>query len=216
MQLIEKMRDTMQLNAEKPDPALLPTPKQLRRSTIAAVIGAAAIGVGVYLPAEHGIDPTGVGNVLGLTEMGEIKQQLAREAAEDELIHGGDDQSSSVIGDIFGLFVGAAHAQEAWTDTVTFTLEPDAATEIKLVMEAGDVAEYAWVAEGGRINFDLHAHAGGENVTYEKGRGQTDGDGSFETPFAGDHGWFWRNRDDETVTVTLQLRGDYSAIVRDE
>ena len=53
-------------------------------------------------------------------------------------------------------------------------------------------------------------------MTYEKGRGQTDGEGSFETPFARDHGWFWRNRDDEAVTVTLLLRGDYSAIVRDE
>jgi hypothetical protein len=215
MQLIEKMRATMQLNAEKPDPALLPTPKQLRRSTIAAVIGAAFIGVGVYLPAEYGIDPTGIGSVMGLTEMGEIKQQLAREAAEDEAIHGGN-QSSSVIDDIFGLFVGAAHAQEAWTDTVTFTLAPDAATEVKLVMEAGDVADYAWVAEGGRINFDLHAHGDGQSIDYDRGRGATDGEGSIEAPFPGEHGWFWRNRDDADATVTLQLRGAYSEIVRSE
>jgi hypothetical protein len=215
MQLIEKMRATMQLNAEKPDPALLPTPKQLRRSTIAAVIGAAFIGVGVYLPAEYGIDPTGIGSVMGLTEMGEIKQQLAREAAEDEAIHGGD-QSSSVMDDIFGLFVGVAHAQEAWTDTVTFTLAPDAATEVKLVMEAGDVADYAWVAEGGRINFDLHAHGDGQSIDYDRGRGATDGEGSIEAPFPGEHGWFWRNRDEADATVTLQLRGAYSEIVRSE
>ncbi|MDD9718667.1 transmembrane anchor protein [Dinoroseobacter sp. PD6] len=216
MQLIDRMRDTMQLTAEKPDPAILPTPRQLRRSTIAAVIGAAFIGVGVYLPAEYGIDPTGAGNVLGLTEMGEIKQQLAREAAEDELIHGGGEQSSRLVDDIFGLFVGAAHAQEAWTDTETFTLAPDAATEIKLVMEAGDVAEYAWVAEGGRINFDLHAHGDGQSVDYDRGRGATEGQGSIEAPFPGEHGWFWRNRDDSHVTVTLQLRGAYSEIVRSE
>ncbi|WP_247740288.1 MULTISPECIES: transmembrane anchor protein [unclassified Paracoccus (in: a-proteobacteria)] len=215
MQIIEKMRATMQLNAEKPDPALLPTPRQLRRSTIAAVIGAAVIGVGVYLPAEYGIDPTGMGNVLGLTEMGEIKQQLAREAAEDEAIHGGD-QSSSVIDGIFGLFVGAAHAQEAWTDTLTFTLAPDAATEVKLVMAAGDVAEYAWVAEGGRINFDLHAHGEGQSIDYDRGRGATSGEGSIEAPFPGEHGWFWRNRDDADVTITLQLRGAYSEVVRSE
>lgn len=214
MQIIEKMRATMQLNAEKPDPALLPTPRQLRRSTVAAVIGAASIGVGVYLPAEYGIDPTGIGSVMGLTEMGEIKQQLAREAAEDELIHG--DQSSSVMDHIFGLFVGAAHAQEAWTDTVTFTLAPDAATEVKLVMAAGDVAEYAWVAEGGRINFDLHAHGDGQSIDYDRGRGATEGQGSIEAPFPGEHGWFWRNRDDADVTVTLQLRGAYSEVVRSE
>jgi hypothetical protein len=53
-------------------------------------------------------------------------------------------------------------------------------------------------------------------VTYEKGRGETSGAGSFETPFAGDHGWFWRNRDKSAVKVTLQLRGDYSGLVRSD
>lgn len=211
MSILEKMREAMMLNAEKPDPALLPTPRQLRRSTIAAVIGAAFIGGGVYLPAEYGVDPTGVGTVLGLTEMGEIKQELAREAAEDALIHG--EQSSSLTGDIFGLFVGAAHAQEAWTNTVSFTLDPGATAEIKLVMAAGDVAEYSWVAEGGRINFDLHAHGDGQSIDYDRGRGATEGAGSIEAPFPGEHGWFWRNRDDTAVTVTLQLRGSYSDIV---
>lgn len=213
MHLIDRLRDTMQLTAEKPDPALLPTPRQLRRSTIVAVISAAFIGVGVYLPAEYGIDPTGMGNVLGLTEMGEIKQELAREAAEDEAVHGGGEQSSSLMDDIFGLFVGAAYAQEAWTDTVTFTLAPDASAEIKLVMDEGDVVNYAWIAEGGRINFDLHAHGDGQSVDYDRGRGATEGTGSIEAPFPGEHGWFWRNRDDADVTVTLQLRGDYTDIV---
>jgi hypothetical protein len=213
MTIFEKMREAVQLNADKPDPALLPTLRQLRRSTIAAAIGAAFIGICVYLPAEYGTDPTGVGNVLGLTEMGEIKQQLAREAAEDELIHGGGDQSSSLVDDIFGLFVGAAHAQEAWTDTVTFTLAPDASAEIKLVMAEGDVAEYAWVAEGGRINFDLHAHGDGQSIDYDRGRGATDGAGSIEAPFPGEHGWFWRNRDNTAVTVTLKLRGAYAEVI---
>lgn len=202
-------------NAPKPNIEDLPTPAQLRRSTIIAGLTAVAIGVMVYLPAEYGTDPTGVGSILGLTEMGEIKQQLAAEAAADEALHGNDD-SSSLMNDIFGLFVGAAHAQEAWQDEITFTLAPGASTEIKATMEEGATMNYAWVATGGRINFDLHAHADGEEVTYDRGRGQTSGDGSFQTPFAGDHGWFWRNRDDAEITVILQLRGDYSEIVRSE
>lgn len=200
-------------NAPKPNIEDLPTKAQLRRSTILAAIGAVAIGVMVYLPAEYGTDPTGIGSILGLTEMGEIKQQLAAEA--DEALHGGDD-SSSLMDDIFGLFVSTADAQEAWQDEITFTLAPGEFTEIKATMQEGATMNYAWVATGGRINFNLHAHAGGEEVTYEKGRGQTSGEGSFETPFAGDHGWFWRNRDDANITVTLQLRGDYSEIVRSE
>lgn len=202
-------------NAPKPKLEDLPTNRQLQRMSIIAAIGAVAIGVMVYMPAEHGVDPTGVGAVLGLTEMGEIKQQLEAEAEADRLLHGEDD-SSSLIDRVFGTFVSSAYAQEAWQDEIVFTLEPGAATEIKATMGEGATLIYSWVAEGGRINFDLHAHAGGENVTYERGRGQTSGEGSFETPFAGDHGWFWRNRDDETVTVTLQLRGEYSAIVRSE
>jgi hypothetical protein len=202
-------------NSPKPNIEDLPTKAQLRRSTLIAGIGAIVIGVGVYLPAEFGTDPTGVGSLLGLTEMGEIKQQLAAEAAADELLHGGDE-SSSLMNDIFGLFVSTAHAQQAWQDEITFTLAPGASTEIKATMEEGATLIYAWSATGGRINFDLHAHAGGEDVTYERGRGKTSGEGSFETPFAGDHGWFWRNRDDADITVILQMRGDYSGIVRSE
>ena len=168
------------------------------------------------LPAEYGIDPTGAGQVLGLTEMGEIKQELADEAEADRDVHGGAGESSTLIESILGMFVGSAYAQESWRETVTFTLAPGEATEVKLVMTEGDTAEYSWVAEGGRINFDLHAHGGGESIDYEKGRGETDGEGSIEAPFAGSHGWFWCNRDDAVVTVTLQLRGDYSELVRSD
>lgn len=206
-------------NAPKPNIEDLPTKAQLRRSTIIAGIGAVAIGLMVYLPAEYGMDPTGVGSILGLTEMGEIKQQLAAEAAADAAMdaaqQGGED-SSSLLDDVLSLFVSAAYAQEAWQDEITFTLAPGESTEIKATMEESVTMTYAWVATGGRINFDLHAHAGGEAVTYETGRGQTSSEGSFVTPFAGDHGWFWRNRDDADVTVTLQLRGNYSEIVRSE
>src|SRR6056297_1522835 len=102
-------------NAPKPKLEDLPTKAQLRRSSIIAGIGAMAIGVIVYMPAELGQDPTGVGSILGLTEMGEIKQQLAAEAAADKELHGGDG-SVSLMDDILGLFVGAAYAQEAWQD----------------------------------------------------------------------------------------------------
>ncbi|HAG46683.1 MAG: transmembrane anchor protein [Alphaproteobacteria bacterium] len=201
-------------NAEKPNLEELPSSAQLIRSTVIAAIGAAVILIAVVLPAEYGIDPTGAGRVLGLTEMGEIKQELADEAEQDQMTHDEPEQSSSLLNEVFGLFVGTAHAQEAWTDTITFTLAPDAYTEIKLVMDEGAVAEYAWVAEGGRINFDLHAHGNGQSVDYDRGRGETSGEGSIDAPFAGEHGWFWRNRDSSAVTITLQLRGNYGDIVR--
>ena len=57
-----------------PDLAELPTIGQLNQATILAVGVAAALLVTTILPAEYGIDPTGIGSVLGLTEMGRVKR----------------------------------------------------------------------------------------------------------------------------------------------
>lgn len=65
-------------------PPIAPSsPRQLLRSALIALAVAALLLVTVVLPAEYGIDPTGVGRVLGLTRMGEIKVRLAKEAAAD-------------------------------------------------------------------------------------------------------------------------------------
>jgi hypothetical protein len=201
-------------NAQKPSLEELPSSAQLLRSTVIAAVSAAAILVAVVLPAEYGIDPTGAGGILGLTEMGEIKTQLADEAEADRLLEleatGGDE--SSFLDGIFDLFVGAAHAQEAevWRDETTFTLAPGDSAEWKLVMTEGQTAEYRMLVEGGRVNFDLHGHGGGQSVTYEKGRGSTGDEGDIVAAFDGEHGWFWRNRDSQPATVTVQVRGEYA------
>lgn len=70
-------------NSNIPTQAELPTSAQLLRSTIIAIVTAALLLVTVVLPSEYAIDPTGIGKLLGLTEMGEIKAQLAEEAEAD-------------------------------------------------------------------------------------------------------------------------------------
>jgi hypothetical protein len=200
-------------NKERPSLEELPSSAQLIRSTVIAGASAAVILVTVVLPAEYGIDPTGVGRVLGLQEMGEIKSQLADEAEADRKLERQDQ--SSLLNDILGLFVGSAHAQEAevWQDETSFILTPGESTEWKLVMEEGATADYRMAVTGGRVNFDLHGHGGGQSITYEKGRGSTGAEGTIEAAFAGEHGWFWRNRDSGDVSVMVQVRGDYSEIV---
>lgn len=199
-------------NAQKPSLDELPSSAQLIRSTIIAGVSAVAILVTVVLPAEYGIDPTRIGGVLGLTEMGELKAQLAEEAEADRRMDQAVGEQSSLLNDVFGLFVGAAHAQETetWRDETTFTLEPGDTAEWKLVMEEGQTAQYRMLVDGGRVNFDLHGHGGGESVTYEKGRGSTGEEGEIVAAFDGEHGWFWRNRDDQDAKVTVRVRGDYA------
>ncbi|MBM2294768.1 transmembrane anchor protein [Sulfitobacter pseudonitzschiae] len=199
-------------NAKKPSLDELPSSAQLIRSTAIAAASAVAILVTVVLPAEYNIDPTGIGGVLGLSEMGEIKAQLAEEAEADRLLEIEGQDQSSLMNDIFGLFVGAAHAQEVevWRDETTFTLAPGDSAEWKLVMEEGQTVEYRMLVDGGRVNFDMHGHGGGQSVTYEKGRGSTGDEGEIIAAFDGEHGWFWRNRDSQPATVTVQVRGQYT------
>ncbi len=202
-------------NANKPTPDDLPSSAQLLKSTGLAAIAAAAILVTVVLPSEYGIDPTGIGGVLGLSEMGDIKTQLAEEAEADRLMElgSGEAETQSSLGDaLLGLFVGSASAQtvEAWTDEYSVTLAPGDGIEVKLVMEAGAEAEYQWTVDGGAVNFDLHGDGGGENISYEKGRAIPGDEGVLTAAFAGNHGWFWRNRDSQDVTVSLLVRGAYS------
>src|SRR3546814_16309696 len=59
--------------------------QQTDAAALIAMAVAAALLVSVVMPSEYGIDPTGVGSALGLKEMGEIKQSLAAEAAQDAL-----------------------------------------------------------------------------------------------------------------------------------
>ncbi|NRP42361.1 transmembrane anchor protein [Aliiroseovarius sp. xm-m-339-2] len=202
-------------NSKRPSLEELPSSAQLLKSTLIAGISAVVILVTVVLPAEYGIDPTRAGRLLGLTEMGEIKKQLAEEAEADRLMTPAIEDQSSLIDGILGLFVSAAYAEEVeqWRDEISFTLQPGQSAEWKLVMTKGQIAQYRMIVEGGRVNFDMHGHGSGESVTYEKARGATGSEGGILAEFDGQHGWFWRNRDGSPVTVKLQLRGEYAELI---
>ncbi|MEQ8733280.1 MAG: transmembrane anchor protein [Rhodospirillaceae bacterium] len=208
-------------NTDLPTRAELPSTKQLIRSTVLAILAAAVILITVVLPSEYAIDPTGVGRVLGLAQMGEIKVQLAEEAEADRLLDQqtapspSSDQRSS-LGDIIGqFFISSAAAHSEFEDEMSATLAPGQSAEIKLKMNKGATANYMWTATD-KVNFDLHAHANGQNAAYKRGRGAMADEGQFTAEFDGYHGWFWRNRTDADVTITLHTSGEYAELKRME
>ena len=244
----------------------------LIRSTMLAGGGALAILVLFWLPAEYGVDPTGLGGILGLTEMGEIKTQLAGEAAAQDAAAAANPAvpaevtlSSDVARRLDGIeaqlqqiavVIGAdiklsaatpppvpepepapeivtpepaaivpavvepapvPETASGWRDEVVFTLAPTEAKEIKLVMAAGEVATFEWVADGAGVNYSQHGDDGAEQeVRFEEGRAAPGQDGTMTAPFAGNHGWFYRNRGDAPVTVTLRVTGGYSELIEVE
>ena len=104
-----------------------------------------------------------------------------------------------------------------WRDEVVFTLAPTEAKEIKLVMAAGEVATFEWVADGAGVNYSQHGDDGAEQeVRFEEGRAAPGQDGTMTAPFADNHGWFYPNRGDALVTVTLRVTGGYSELIEVE
>lgn len=217
-------------NSDTPLRAELPTSRQLLRSTILAAISALVLLVVVVLPAEYGIDPTGVGRVLGMTKMGDIKQQLAAEAAADAAATALAAKSPAIGSTGLAAANAAEPAAKAavaavpkeptqtvaskieWRDEMFVTLTPGEGTEIKMKLAESAKAQYSWVVEGGTVNFDTHGDAPGKSISYEKGRGVPSDEGVLEAAFTGNHGWYWRNRGKANVKLILRTRGEYTDI----
>lgn len=225
-------------NTDMPSRAELPSSEQLIRSTIAAIVVAAVLLVTVVMPAEYAIDPTGAGRLLGLTEMGEIKVQLEAEAAADQAaqmaiveavepsapVAAESAQASDSPGTPDSAQASATESQapsastqppvaeSQWKDEVTVTLAPGEGTEFKLTMNEGAVATFSWVSEGGPINYDTHGDGNGQSISYEKGRGVPEDEGQLEAAFTGNHGWFFRNRNEQDITLVLKTGGDYGEL----
>jgi hypothetical protein len=104
-------------------------------------------------------------------------------------------------------------AAPEWRDEVSYTLNPGEGIEVKLAMEEGQTARFAWTANGSVVNFDLHGDGGGQSISYEQGRAVPEQAGELTAAFTGNHGWFWRNRTEAPVTVTLRTGGSVVAPV---
>ena len=210
-------------NSQLPSMSDLPTSRQLIGSTLVAIAGAAAILVTVVLPSEYGIDPTGAGRAFGLTEMGEIKVQLAQEAAADRVSEpskptDNTDSSGVPTGD-GGTAPARADAQSPNTavrsDHTEVVLKPGQGAEVKVAAAKGARIEFDWSVRGGIVNYDTHADAPGIDYHgYGKGKQSGGETGTLVAAFDGKHGWFWRNRTEKVVTIILKTSGAYTSVKR--
>ena len=220
-------------NSKIPTLNELPSSQQLLRSTVIALIAAIVLLVTVVMPSEYAIDPTGAGRMLGLTQMGEVKQQLAAEAAADaatpvvaapaapqSVAQAAPQPAVGTAAEATAPAVAAPALVEAegQQHEMRISLAPGQGAEVKLEMLKGARVNYFWTANGGLVNYDTHGdpyNAPREFYHgYGKGRATPEDQGVLEAAFDGKHGWFWRNRTSKPVTVTLRTEGNYIAIKR--
>tara|TARA_R110002126_G_scaffold10087_7_gene45405 strand:+ start:14908 stop:15510 length:603 start_codon:yes stop_codon:yes gene_type:complete len=192
-------------NFGTPSRSELPSVRQLNKATAFAAATAAILLVTTVVPAEYGIDPTGVGSALGLKAMGVAKQ--AEQNAENEA-PAADTLASTDNASVAGEAPAANQ-----NGKVTLTLQPGEGREVKATMKAGEEFEFTWATDKNAVNYDQHGEVFGaasdEYTSYDKGT-KASSTGRFRAPFDGTHGWYWRNRTEGPVTITVSATGQFS------
>lgn len=154
----------------------------VKAGVISVVVAALAL-VLVILPAEYNVDPTGVGEKLGLTVFNQPQAPTSIATSE------GDKE-----------------------DRVAVLIPAGRGVEYKLAVEKFSKVTYEWSVDAGSLYVDLHGEPQGDTTGYFESYTIATVDkmkGSFTAPFAGSHGWYWKNKSDKDITVTLNISGDY-------
>lgn len=195
--------------------------RKLAASVAASIVVAAVALVVFVLPAEYGIDPTGLGDALGLTQINSPGPTRSFEIAD---VLGGNESVKEVEIPDFGEPVPLPNPEvhqdqlePARSDTLEITIPGDGETEIKTVLGANKVLVYSWKTDRGSIYSDFHGHDPEFTdefwVRYEEHQEGNEDNGSLVAPFSGEHGWYWLNYNEFPVTVTLSLTGFYDDII---
>jgi hypothetical protein len=201
-------------NSDTPPGLEPPSAARILKSVLIAAIAAGIVLVLFILPAEYGIDPTGIGRATGISQLGSAP---TRTIAITDVVGGNESVFEAEIpeyGDPVPLpnpSVFQESATPARTQTFQITIPPGAETEIKTVLEEAKVVVYSWQIDRGTIYSDFHGHtpeAGNDFfVRYKEHQEGSEDNGSLVAPFAGEHGWYWLNYNEYPVVVSLSVTG---------
>ena len=181
---------------------------QLLKATALALAAAGAILLTTVMPAEYGIDPTGIGKTLGLTA-------LHTPAGGDSAVAAPAPAASTSATEPTASVIQQPTPYQS--GEMTLTLQANEGAEIKAQMKAGEAFVFSWTSSGGPVNFDMHGEKpnDGDNfTTHWKDRAKSEGHGSFTAPFGGSHGWYWKNKGAEPVTITVKVSGYFEKLYR--
>jgi len=158
--------------------------RSLLTATMASLVIAIVALVLFILPAEYNIDPTGLGEKLGLTVFNEV-------------------------GKATKLKVSMAGQQ----DSVVLSIPAGKGIEYKLAMKKSAKTTYEWITDSGSLYVDLHGEPKGDKTGYFESytiATSNEMKGSFIAPFEGSHGWYWKNKSDKDIQIQLIFNGEYA------
>lgn len=187
--------------------------------TLATKLGLSALGgtallVVAVLPAEYGIDPTGLGARMGLVAL--AQQAPAFDGVLSFNVGEYDPTAERIDQSVQGLI----HLEDApfLSEVIDIDIEDFGEVEYKFVMPADTTLVYSWEVldpRGEGVYYDFHGHPSsadadrfpeGFEMAYSRGEGVAQS-GSFTAPFPGYHGFYFMNIEEGPITVRLSVAG---------
>lgn len=105
--------------------------------------------------------------------------------------------------------------QSSWKDSISIIIPARGNEEYKFYLEKGATLEYTWSTSNAKLFFDFHGEPEGDTTGYFESFNkstESQSSGTLTASFSGTHGWYWRNKSPDPVTITLKVKGDYQRL----
>jgi hypothetical protein len=195
--------------------------KEIIKAILFAMVLGIVVLVSAVLPAEYGIDPIGTGKMFGFSKLHISKDSIiATESTTQKtfpLIK--MEEAGSGLDIKRPLEAGNPAPDKQFAereDTVEVIVPAGKGIEYKINMLKYGNMKYEWTTDNRTVYFDFHGEVKEVNppkdVYYESYTlGYSNNMvGTFYAPYEGRHGWYFRNKDNKDIKVTLKLKGQYS------
>jgi hypothetical protein len=192
------------------------------RKLVAVAIGAAAVLTVFVLPAEYGIDPTGIGKAIGVKALSGIVSPAAAADFGQTLSFNVEDYDldAEVINQSIR---GLLKLQDTpfKSETILIDVEDLGEVEHKFIMKQDETLVYAWRvlnATGQGVYYDFHGHPSSADAPnypdgFEQAYGKSEAagqNGTFTAPFPGYHGFYFMNLEEGPIQIELTVSGYYA------
>lgn len=193
------------------------------KKLVFSTVTAGALFTAFVLPAEYGIDPTGLGKLTGISALAknttpsaegtDFGQNLTFNIEEYDL------EAEAINKSIRGLLKLEEKAFKS--ETIMLEIEDLGEIEHKFVLPQDSSLLYSWKVLNGKgegVFYEFHGHPSsadapnypdGFEQAYSKGEGMGQS-GSFTAPFPGYHGWYFMNLEEGPIQIKLTVSGYYS------
>jgi hypothetical protein len=190
---------------------------QIKKATIIALVASFIIAIIAVLPAEYGKDYTGLGKKLGFSRLYQNPEEAEQKGTETTA-------NKPVFKTLTLADVGSeannptpSKQYDSRKDSVKITIPVGKGLEYKIAVLKHGQVKYAWKTNNGVLFVDLHGDVKSETKnspyyeSYTVANSNNMG-GSFIAPYEGRHGWYFKNKTNQPIEVSLHLVGEYQLI----